>query len=196
MAKSKKESNTLYIKNMVCRRCLNTVRRIFEHAGVDIENVQLGEVLVKDTPNDIQKNKIAADLHEEGFELLDDKTSRLVSQIKSLIIEEIHLGKEKKPEAMNFSTFISKSLGHEYSYLSKLFSTVAGVTIEKYIIAQKIERAKELLSYEEMSVSEIAWQLGYSSSQHLSSQFRNVTGISPLEFRRSHTHDRKHLDHV
>src|SRR5687768_16194126 len=135
MTTNEKEGSILSIKNMVCLRCMNTVRRVIEKEGVEIENVQLGEVQLKHALNEGQKNNIASGLHEEGFELLDDKTSRLVSQIKSLIIEEIHLGKEKKPATMNFSTFISKSLGHEYSYLSKLFSTVAGVTIEKYIIA-------------------------------------------------------------
>ena len=191
-----KEGMVLSIKNMVCQRCMNTVRRVIEQAGIEVENVQLGEVQLKQVPTQTQRNKITSALHEEGFELLDDKTSRIVSQIKTLIIEEIHLGKGKKPETMNFSTFIAKSIGTDYSYLSKLFSTVAGVTIERYIISQKIERAKELLSYEELSVSEIAWQLGYSSSQHLSNQFRSVTGLSPLDFKKYHRHDRKHLDHV
>lgn len=189
-------ASTLFIKNMVCLRCMNTVRRVLVNEGVDVEDVQLGEIQISQPLSPEQKKSITSELNTEGFELLDDRTSRLVSQIKSLVIEEVHYGKEKKPEEMNFSTFISKKLGHEYSFLSKIFSSVAGITIEKYIIAQKIEKAKELLTYEELSVSEIAWQLGYSSSQHLSNQFRTVTGSSPLDFRKNHRHDRKYLDHV
>ena len=101
-----------------------------------------------------------------------------------------------KPEAMNFSDFPVKKTGHDYSQLSKLFSSVEGVTIEKYVIAQKIERVKELLVYDELTLSEIAFRLGYSSSQHLSNQFREVTGMTPTQFKSSHRHERRRLDEV
>jgi len=192
----KENDHILFIKNMVCLRCMKTINRIMHDADINVKSIQLGEVQIEDEIDEQQKKDLIKLLQEEGFELLDDKTSRTVSKIKDLIVEEIHMEKGKRPESMNFSEFLSKEIGYEYSYLSKLFSSVAGMTIEKFVIAQKIERAKELLSYEELSVSEIAWRLGYSSSQHLSNQFRNVTGISPLDFRNSHNHDRKHIDHV
>lgn len=181
---------------MVCLRCIKTVSHIAEDAGIKVNNVELGELTMEGTITAAQKETVSRLLKAEGFELLDDKNSRIVSQIKGLIIESIHFPDTAKPENMNFSTFLSKKTGHEYSSLSKLFSSVEGMTIEKYIIAQKIERIKELLTYEELSVSEIAWTLGYSSSQHLSHQFRNVTGMSPVEFRKDHRHDRKHIDHI
>ena len=181
---------------MVCLRCMRTVSRIAEEAGIKVKKVELGEMTVQGTITAAQKDNLIRLLQAEGFELLDDKNSRIVSQIKTLIVESIHFPDASKPENMNFSTFLAKKTGHEYSYLSKLFSSVEGLTIEKYIIAQKVERIKELLTYEELSVSEIAWTLGYSSSQHLSNQFRNVTGMTPVEFRKEHRQDRKHIDHI
>jgi len=186
---------TLFIKNMVCARCIRTVDRLVTEAGLSIKNVQLGEVEVSASPNAMQLAKLRQSFELEGFELLDDRNSQLVTQIKSLIINEIHHAADKKPAVMNFSDFLARETGHEYSQLSKLFSSVEGLTIEKYIIAQKIERVKELLVYGEMSFSEIAWQMGYSSTQHLSNQFRQVTGLTPTQFKVEHRyHDRKPLD--
>ena len=164
--------------------------------GTDIENIELGEVEIAGELSSAQKSRLSELLKNEGFELMDDKSSMLVSQIKSLIIREIHFEEGRKQPSMNFSAFLAKEMGYDYSFLSKLFSAVAGMTIEKFIIAQKIEKVKEWLTYDELSVSEIAWRLDYSSSQHLSNQFRQVTGMSPNDFRNSHEHHRKHLDHV
>lgn len=177
---------TLYIKNMVCPRCIRTVSRLIADAGLAVKNVRLGEAELAASPNPVQLAALRQSLEAEGFELLDDRNSRLVEQIKNLIIKEIHYAVGKKPEAMNFSDFLARETGHEYSHLSKLFSAVEGVTLEKYIIAQKIERVKELLAYDELSLSEIAWQTGYSSTQHLSNQFRQVMGLTPTQFKAEH----------
>lgn len=180
---------------MVCARCERTVERLLTESRLKVKNVRLGEADIEGEPNPVQLEALRNSLQMEGFELLDDRTSRLIGQIKTLIVQEIH-HESQKPETMNFSDYLSQKTGHDYSYLSKLFSSVEGVTTEKYIIAQKIERVKELLVYDEMTLSEIAWQLGYSSSQHLSNQFRQVTGMTPTQFKSSHGHVRKHLDHV
>lgn len=180
---------------MVCARCIRTVRRLFQEAGIDPERVHLGEVDISQPISSPQMALLRQNLEAEGFELLDDRNSRLVMQIKTCLVNEIHHNAGKKPENMNFSDFLARETGHEYSQLSKLFSQVEGLTIEKYIILQKIERVKELLVYDEMNLAEIAWQLGYSSTQHLSNQFRQVTGLTPSLFKKEHhQHGRKPLD--
>lgn len=190
-------SMTLYIKNMVCPRCIRTVERLLKEQNLSVKNVQLGEAELFDEPDPAQLAALRESLELEGFDLLDNRNSRLVEQIKNLIISEIHHAAGKKPETMNFSDFLADETGHEYSQLSKLFSLVEGITIEKYLIAQRIERVKELLVYGEQTLSEIAWQTGYSSTQHLSKQFRQVTGMTPTEFKSGHErHDRKTLDAV
>ncbi len=188
---------TLIIKNMVCARCIRTVGRLLTEAGLSIKNVQLGEVELSTSPNAMQLASLRQHLEAEGFELLDDRNSQLIEQVKGLIVNEIHHKASKKPEAMNFSDFLARETGHEYSQLSKLFSSVEGLTIEKYIIAQKIERVKELLMYDELSLGEIAFNTGYSSTHHLSNQFRQVTGFSPTQFKAERRrHERKTLDKV
>jgi AraC-like DNA-binding protein len=136
---------------------------------------------------------LAANLQQLGFELLDDKRKMIIEQIKTLIIQSIHYNKERS--AKN-STYISENLHHDYSYLSKLFSETEGLTIEQYIIHQKIEKVKELLVYDEKSLSEIAYETGYSSVAHLSAQFKKVTGQTPSAFKQSGIHHRKTLDAV
>ncbi len=185
----------LFIKNMVCARCERTVERLLTEAGLKVKNVRLGKADIEGELSQILLEAVRQLLHAEGFELLDDRMSRLIGQVKNLIVQEIHQ-EAQKPETMNFSDYLSQKTGHDYSYLSKLFSSVEGVTIEKYVIAQKIERVKELLVYDELTLSEIAWQLGYSSSQHLSNQFRQVTGMTPTQFKGDQGNGRKHLDHV
>jgi AraC family transcriptional regulator len=186
---------TLYIKNMVCARCERTVERLLAEAGIPAKRVRLGEAELEGEPSPEQLASLRQALHTEGFELLDDRTSRLIAQIKTAIINEIH-HEPQKPEAMNFSDFLGKAIGQDYAYLSKLFSAVEGLTIEKYIIAQKIERVKELLAYGEQTLSEIAWELGYSSSQHLSNQFKQATGLTPTQFKNGHRLGRRRLDEV
>lgn len=187
----------LHIKNMVCARCIRTVGRLAGEAGLAAKNVQLGEVQLDAAPAPEQLAIFRASLETEGFELLDDRNSRLVEQVKTLVIGEIHHAAGRRSAAMNFSEFLARETLHEYGQLSRLFSSVEGVTIEKFVIAQKIERAKELLLYDELTLAEIADQIGYSSPQHLSNQFRQATGMTPTEFKSEHrAHGRKPLDGV
>ena len=134
-------------------------------------------------------------LKENGFEVIDDRKSQLIDNIKTLIIEKIHHAKGSF-EPINSSDYIAREIGSDYSYLSNLFSSVEGITIEKYIINQKIEKVKELLVYNELSLSEISCQLGYSSVQHLSSQFKKVTGLTPTHFKKLGGNKRKSIDEV
>lgn len=190
---------TLYIKNMVCPRCIRSVEHLLAEAGLEAKNVQLGEAQLAASPGHAQLAALRLRLEAEGFELLDDRNSRLVEHIKNLIVNEVHHAAGKKPEMMTFSDFLARETGQEYSQISKLFSTVAGVTIEKYLIAQRIERVKELLVYGERTLGEIAWQTGYSSTQHLSKQFHQLTGITPTQFKATHGqhgYGRKTLDAV
>jgi AraC family transcriptional regulator len=187
----------LFIKNMVCPRCIRTVNLLLEAAGLVAKDVQLGEVQLTTLPTSEQLLALRKSLEKEEFELLDDRNSRLVEQIKTLVIAEIHFGANRRPLAMNFSEFLASETLHEYGQLSRLFSAVEGLTIEKFIIAQKIERAKELLLYDELTITEIAHQMEYSSPQHLSNQFRQVTGLTPSQFKANHQlHKRKSLDDV
>jgi AraC family transcriptional regulator len=186
----------LNIKNMVCDRCKKVVKDEMEKLGVGLNRVELGEV---ETENDLDSdklNEVKLMLESNGFALLDDKKDTLVEHIRTLVIEEVQYLKGHKPAQMNFSDYLSQKTGYEYSYISNLFSTETGQPIEQYIIAQKIEKIKEWLSYNELSLSEMAWRLSYSSAAHLSNQFKKVTGITPGEFKRSNSHARKTLDKV
>jgi len=158
-------------------------------------NVSLGEVVVEEKELSKEKlSELSDNLKVIGFELMDDKRSKLIEQIKTFIINIIHY-KEEQPQK-NFSELISKHLHHDYSYLSNLFSEVEGVTIEQYIINQKIEKVKELLTYGELSLSQIAFQLGYSSTAHLSNQFKKLTGLTPSHFKQLGLSSRQSLDDV
>ena len=194
--KKAEAARKLYIKNMVCLRCIKTVRGLVEKVGGEYNQVGLGEVELSKGLTATQVNKLSDLLKEEGFELLDNKDSRLVSEIKNLIIQEIHSGAGRKPQASNYSRFLSKHLGYDYSYLSKLFSAAAGITIEKFIISHKIERVKELLVYNELTLTEIAYQMHYSSVAHLSTQFKKVTGLTPSHFKQLKQKRRNMLEFV
>lgn len=183
----------LYIKNMVCRRCKMVVIGELEKLNLTPLHVTLGEVTIEEKQlTKEQSAKLHIALSAVGFELIDDKRSKLIEQIKTFVIETIHYKEESRQQ--NFSELISKYLGHDYSYLSKLFSEVEGVTIEQYIINQRVEKAKELLTYDELSVSQIAFELGYSSTAYLSNQFKKLTGLSPLEFKKLGVQGRKSID--
>ena len=186
--------NTLYIKNMVCPRCIDTVKDILHELELDFSNVQLGEVNLKHPLNNDQKTALTERLSSRGFELLEDQKSKVVEQVKSLIIDQIHYSKEAL--TVNFSTLLSEKLNQEYTSLSRLFSSVEGVTIERFILKQKIEKVKELISYKELTLSEIAFEVGYSSVAHLSAQFKKETGMSPSEFKKLNASSRKPLDNV
>ncbi len=180
---------------MVCKRCIRVIKDEFAKLDLEIEEIELGRVDVSGSLDEQKQTEIREMLTDNGFELIDDKKSQLIDQIKVLIIERIHYRKEVA-EMANCSEVITAQFGYDYSYLSNLFSSVEGVTIEKFIINQKIEKAKELLVYDELSIKEIAYQLGYSSVQHLSNQFKKITGLSPSHFKKLKPNTRKPLDEV
>ncbi|NQU85486.1 MAG: AraC family transcriptional regulator [Mariniphaga sp.] len=189
------ERNILHIKNMVCNRCIKVVNEELTKLGITVKNIELGKVEVVNIPKNTSIEKISEVLKENGFELIDDRKSKIIDLIKTSIIKLVHHHNEK-PEYINFSDFLSKEIGYDYSYLSNLFSSVEGTTIEKYIINQRIERVKELLVYDELSLNEIAYEIGYSSVQHLSNQFKKITGLSPSHFKKIKNKKRKPLDKV
>ncbi len=188
-------NTVLHIKNMVCPRCVKTVREELQKLGYTVEHVELGLAEVKEAIDSAGIEKIDYILKENGFELLYDKKKFLVDKIKTTIIDIIHYGKEV-PGYVKLSDFIARELGYDYSYLTTLFSSVTGTTIEKYIVRQKIEKAKELLTYDELSLTEISYQLDYSSVQHLSNQFKKVTGFTPSQYKKQKQNKRNSLDKV
>jgi len=184
----------LYIRNMVCDRCKMVVKAELEQMGLRPLSVELGEVKLDRELTDEEKRRFSERLQELGFSLIDNKKSRLIEQVKTLIIELVH--HRNSELSINLSDHLKQHIHHDYHYLSSLFSEVAGTTIEKYFIAQKIEKVKELLVYDELSLSEIADQLNYSSVGYLSSQFKKVTGFTPSRFRKIKEKKRKPLDQV
>lgn len=184
----------LHIKNMVCNRCKWVVKTELEKLGQEVMVVNLGEVELKNEISDEQREKIREKLEEFGFELMNDKSSVLIEQIKTQIIQLVQ--DPEKLEKQNLSDYLSKVLHKDYSSLSKMFSEVTGVTIEQYFILQKIERAKELIVYGELSLTQIAFELGYSSVAHLSNQFKKITGLTPSHFKGLKQQPRNSLDEV
>lgn len=185
----------LFIKNMVCNRCIKVVRDELEDMNLQVLDIKLGEVLLGNGRNEIELESLKKRLEENGFELLDDKKARVVEKIKNIVIETVHNEEGGTPN-LNFSDIIASRIGMDYSYLSTLFSSLEAGTIERYIILQRIERVKELLVYNELTLSEIAWKTGYSSVQHLSSQFKKITGFTPSHFRKIKGDKRRALDQV
>lgn len=184
----------LYIKNMVCDRCKIVVKSELEKLGITPLRIDLGEVTLNTLLSDEQKSLLKDKLDSLGFELINDKKSRLIEQIKTLIIELVHYNNNELK--VNLSDYLSDKLNHDYNYISNLFSEIEGTTIEKYFIAQKIEKVKELLVYDELTLNEIAFQLNYSSTAHLSNQFKKVTGLTPSYFKSIKSNKRKPLDKV
>jgi len=185
----------LSIKNMVCPRCIETVDRIFRENGFEVEYVKLGEIKVNADPDADQLEQISKQLQQNGFELLTDRKSKIVGQVKSEIIRLVHhSGEEFLP--VSLSEHLSGLIGADYSTISNLFSLAEGITIEKFTILQKIEKVKELLSYKELTISEIAFKMGYSSNAHLSSQFKKVTGMTPAQYKNLKEKERKSLDKI
>jgi AraC-like DNA-binding protein len=172
----------LYIKNMVCPRCISAVEGVFENLNIPVKNVLLGQVTAKEALDSSEIEEVRSSLKGLGFELIDDKRKQLVEQIKSVIVQSVH-HKDDEPLKKNLSDILSEEVGYEYKYLSTLFSEMTGTTIEKFQIKHKIERVKELIVYDQLSLKEIAFQLGYSSEAYLSNQFKKVTGVSPTHFK-------------
>ena len=191
-------TTTLYIKNMVCPRCIKVVREELTRLGFDVRSIVLGEVVVGGSPTELQRGKVRAVLEENGFELIENKNVRIIEKIKHAAIKLAQNDYEKNPVKLKDSEFIAEEVGHEYHHLSTLFSTVENVTIEHYLILQRIEHAKELLKYGDLNLSEIAYRMGYSSLAHLSNQFKKTTGMTPSKFKSlggSHRHSIDQVGH-
>lgn len=183
-----------YVKNMVCDRCKLVVGQVFSHAHFQVQQIQLGEVEVAEPFTSIQIETVGARLHEYGFELLEDKRVRTVEKIKTTILELIRTSSLNLK--VNYSDYLAEKLHRDYNGLSTLFSSLEGITIEQYTIRQKIERAKELLAYDELSLSQIADELHYSSVAHLSNQFKKITGMTPSQYKLSAHKNRQPLDAI
>ncbi len=185
----------LNIKNMVCGRCVKVVRQVMEKHGLVISSIELGKVVIEEDLQSQALEELRRELQHEGFDLIDDQKARLVEAIKNLVIEKVHhtdLDEMKE----NFSEYLASKLHRDYNYLSNLFSQMENTTIEQFIILQKVEKIKELLVYNEVSINEIAFRLGYSSQAHLSNQFKKITGFTPLQFKKLKDHHRYQLDHI
>jgi len=187
-------SMKLYIKNMVCSRCRMVVKAEIEKAGLNPLVVELGEVELQAAPDKEQLAGLDRSLRHFGFEIIDDRKSQIINKIKNIIVRLIHGSDEYI--VVNLSELIVAELNLNYRYLSNLFSEVEGTTIEKYFISQRIEKAKELIVYDELSLSEIAHQLGYSSVSYLSSQFKKVTGLTPTHYKSLKEHKRKNIEEL
>lgn len=166
---------------MVSTRCKMAVKKALKDLGLHYILVDLGEVEIMENISGEQKEQMKIALHKSGLELMDDKRAVLIEKIKSIIIEMVHYSDEMIK--INFSVYLSEKLNHDYTYLSNLFSEVQGTTIEQYTIAHKVERIKELIIYDELNITEIAFKMNYSSVAHLSNQFKKVTGLSPSHFK-------------
>ena len=181
---------------MVCRRCVLAVETILKDAAIPFNKVITGEIHLPEKINAKQADVLKASLAAVGLELIDTRMSGLIEKIKQLVIRKARNEVEEKDKKTKLSVFLSQNLHHEYTYLSSLFSSVEGRTIENYFIEQRIERVKELLVYKEMTLSAIAFELEYSSVAHLSNQFKKITGLTPSHFKEVGAARRKMLDQV
>ena len=179
---------------MVCKRCIMVVQQQAEQLGLAVKAVKLGELELEKELQPAEKDQLEAALVSLGFEIIDDKKSRLIEKIKNVIVEVVH--HQDEVMKINLSELLSTRLQHDYHYLSNLFSEVEGTTIEKYFIAQRVEKVKELLVYDELSLSEIAFRLNYSSVAYLSNQFKKITGLTPSHFKKIRSDKRKPLDEL
>ena len=177
---------------MVCSRCKMAVRNVLEREGIKALTVELGEAELAEPLTAEQLQDIKSSLDALGFEIIDSQKSRLIEKIKTIIIEQVHYAEEA--DTLKLSAVLADKLHHDYSYLSNLFSAVEGTTIEKFQIAQKIERVKELLVYNELSLSAIATEMNYSSVAYLSAQFKQSTGLTPSQFKALQGNRRKNLE--
>jgi AraC-like DNA-binding protein len=179
---------------MVSNRCKMAVKEILSALGLHFIVVDLGEVDIMENISMEQREQLKLALHNAGLELMDDKRAILIEKIKNAVVEMVHYADEKIKT--NFSDFLSEKLNHNYTYLANLFSEVQGMTIEQFIIAHKIERIKELIIYDEMNITEIAWKMNYSSVAHLSNQFKKATGLSPSHFKQLKVRKRSPIEEI
>ncbi|MBF2709128.1 helix-turn-helix domain-containing protein [Flavobacterium soyangense] len=187
---------TVLIKNMVCHRCVMAVENILQTESIPFHKVIFGEIHLCDELSNDQKSRLLYHLDKIGFEMIDNQTSGLIEKIKQLVIKRARNEMDSETNKIKLSIYISDIVHHEYTYLSSLFSSVEGRTIENYFIEQRIEKAKELLIYDQLTLSQIAFELEYSSVAHLSTQFKKITGLTPTYFKEIGAGKRKALDTV
>jgi AraC family transcriptional regulator len=187
---------TIAIKNMVCERCIRVVREELEILGFEVRSVALGQATIVRRRGRATMEHIRQMLRRNGFDLLDDRRSRIIQKIKTAVLILVRTQHDDQDEHVKDSVAIERAVGLNYRSLSTLFSSTEGITIERYTILQKIERVKELLRYDELSLKEIAYQLGYSSLAHLSNQFKKVTGMSARTYKKLNDAQRIPLDSV
>ena len=179
---------------MVSLRCKMVVKDELRKLGISYSNISLGQVELTEEINQSQLENIRTALKRSGLELMDDKKSVLIEKIKDVVIEMVHY--EDELPKMNFSDYLTEKLGYNYTYLANLFSETEGTTIEHFIIIHKIERVKELIIYDELNLTEIAWKLHYSSVSHLSNQFKKITGLTPSFFKSLKDKKRSNLENL
>ena len=184
--------NHLFIKNMVCNRCIMTVENILDKNHLPFSSVSLGEVELERKLSDEEIKAVDIDLRKVGFELIDTRVNKIIEDIKQALLQYLNLGMDS--QNLKLSTFITNKIPYGYSYLSDLFSSIEGKTIEQYFILLRIEKVKELLVYDQLSLTEISYQTGFSSVHHLSSQFKKVTGLTPSHFKKIGIQKRRALD--
>ena len=185
--------NHFHIKNMVCTHCAEVLEDKLSEAGFDVQKIELGELYLANSLDDTDHGRLISVIRDNGFDLIDDENSRTVEQIKQLIIRQARSG---QPLEKNLSDYLTDEIPKDYQQLSRLFSAVEGKSIERYFILQKIERAKELIVYDEKTLSEIALELDYSSQQHFSRQFKKETGLSPSHFKDIKEKKRTSIDKI
>jgi AraC-like DNA-binding protein len=184
----------IYIKNMVCARCIMVVRNELVKLAISSERIELGEALIEDNLTTEQRKQLGDALFLYGLELMDDSKSMLIEKIKNTVIQVIHHTTEQLHT--NFSVFLSAKLGYNYTYMANIFALAQGTSIEHFLITHRIEKVKELLAYGELTLSEIAWQLHYSSVAHLSAQFKKITGQTATRFKQLKFYHRVNLENV
>ena len=184
----------IYVKYMVSLRCKMAVKEELKKLGLHFVVIDLGEIEIMEELSDLQREELKTALLNSGLELMDDKRAVLIEKIRSVIIKMIHYADEMPK--VKYSEYISEKLNYDYTYLSNLFSEVKGVTIQQFIIMHKIERAKELMLYDELNLTEISYRLQYSSVAHLSNQFKKITGLTPSEFKHLKTRHRDPIEEI
>lgn len=186
-----KSSDKVLIKNMVCQRCILTVEGIFDKLNLPFKNVAMGEVDLERTLSDEERKQVGQELNKVGFELIETRVSKIVEDIKLAVLDYLNGDQSRK-----LSSFITERIPNDYSYLSDLFSSIEGKTIEQFFILNRIEKVKELLVYDQLSLTQIADETGFSSVHHLSAQFKKITGLTPSHFKTIAGEKRRSLDQL
>ena len=189
-------TDILFIKNMVCQRCILAVENVLKNSGIPFQQVITGEIHLLENITHEQNDLLSSNLVKIGLELIDKRMNQMIEKIKQLVIKKARNEVDEMENKIKLSVFLSKHLHHEYTYISSFFSSIEGRTIENYFIEQRIEKVKELLVYNEMTLSKISYEMEYSSVAHLSNQFKKITGLTPSHFKQVGFQKRKLLDEV